>query len=239
MKNIFANKKVIIFDMDGTLIDSVGIWNEVDRELIRQLGQESLSEAEVQHRRDAKLREYSKAENPYMEYCKYLGQIYQSLLTPEEIHNLRYNIARDFLVHKVDYKPDVANLLRTLKAQGFMLAIATTTRKQNMDIYRHQNENLCQKAKIDEYFSLIYTREDAMEMKPHPEIYLKLMKTLQVHPDECLVFEDSLVGVEAACKAGIQVVAVYDRYSAIDMDEIKKLATYYIEDYSELDCSMK
>ena len=234
VENMFTNKKVIIFDMDGTIIDSVGVWNEVDMELIRQLGNVSLTEDEVQRKRDEKLREYSKTESPYLEYCKYLGETYHSVLSPEEIHTLRYDIANDFLIHKVDYKPDVAKVLRCLKDRGLTLAIATTTRKKNMDIYRHQNENLDKKAKIDDYFTLIYTREDAKEMKPNPEIYLKVMEKLQVKPEECLVFEDSLIGVEAACNAGMEVVAVYDRYSDGEKKDIKRLATYYVKSYSEI-----
>ena len=71
---MFRGKKVIIFDMDGTLIDSVGVWNKVDMELIKELGcLEELNEIEIQQQRDNKLREFSKSENPYIEYCQFLS----------------------------------------------------------------------------------------------------------------------------------------------------------------------
>ena len=232
---MFKDKKVIIFDMDGTLIDSVGVWNQVDRELIRRLGNVKISEEEVQKQRDAKLREYSKEEKPYSEYCRYLGERYESLLTPEEIHALRYDIANEFLVHEIDYKPSVEKVLQKLKESGKTLVIATTTRKKNMDIYRYENKNIRKKAAIDEYFTLVYTREDVKEMKPHPEIYLKVMETLGVEAKDCLIFEDSLIGVEAANRAGVEVVAIYDKYSEKDNSEIQERATYYMKDFDEVE----
>lgn len=232
---MFQDKKVIIFDMDGTLIDSVGVWNQVDVELVQRIGKVTLSEDEVQWQRDAKLREYSKEENPYLEYCRWLGEKYESLLAPEDIHTLRYDIANEFLVHKIDYKPNVEQVLEQLKNKGLQLVIATTTRKKNMDVYRFENENIQNKAVIDEYFTLIYTREDVREMKPHPEIYLKVLETLGVEPKDCLVFEDSLIGIEAANRAGIEVVAIYDTYSEKDLPEIQKRATYYMADFNEVE----
>ncbi len=231
---MFTNKKVIIFDMDGTLIDSVGIWNKVDCELIRRLGNVEIPEDEIQRQRDEKLREYSKMESPYIEYCRYLGKKYHATLSPEEIHTLRYEIANDFLVYQIDYKPYADEVIRQLKERGYQLAIATTTRKQNMDIYRYKNKNIQNKAPIETYFSLVYTREDAKEMKPNPEIYRKVMETLQVEPEDCLVFEDSFIGVEAANRANIEVVAVYDKYSEQERKEIEQNATYCIRNYAEI-----
>ena len=231
---MFNNKKVIIFDMDGTLIDSVGIWNQVDSELIYQLAGFIVAEEVIQSQRDDKLREYSKAENPYHEYCRYLGEKYHSPLSPEEIHALRYEIAKELLIYKIDYKPHVDEVIHKLKEKGYKLVIATTTRKNNMDIYRYQNENIQTKAPIDENFCLVYTREDVQEMKPHPEVYLKVMETLQVKPEDCLVFEDSLVGIEAATRANIEVIAMYDKYSHNEWEEIKRRATYCVNDYMEL-----
>ena len=89
---MFKGKKVIIFDMDGTLIDSVGVWNKVDMELIKELGGlDELNELDIQQHRDKKLREYSKLENPYINYCHFLSLKYGNTLTGEEVLNTRYN----------------------------------------------------------------------------------------------------------------------------------------------------
>ena len=103
-----------------------------------------------------------------------------------------------------------------------------------MDLYRTQNKNMMYTAKIDDYFSLIFTREDVREMKPNPEIFLKVVAELKVRKEEVLIFEDSLVGMEAAKNAQIEVVAVYDTYSDEDRKEISQLADYQIRDFFEV-----
>ena len=128
---------------------------------------------------------------------------------------------------------DAELFLRELKDQGYLLVIASTTRKKNMDIYRFQNGNLMKKAPIDDVFSAVYTREDAQEIKPHPEIYLRVLKEFCSVPEECLVFEDSLIGIEASKAAGLETAAIYDRYSDPDREQINRLADHQIRDYSE------
>uniref|UniRef100_UPI00403FBAEC HAD family hydrolase n=1 Tax=Paenibacillus sp. FSL W8-0426 TaxID=2921714 RepID=UPI00403FBAEC len=87
---------------------------------------------------------------------------------------------------------------------------------------------------MDEYFSKVYTREDAKEIKPNPEIYLTMMKELEASPEECLIFEDSLIGVEAANNAGIEVVAIVDRYSDHDRERINSCSDVQFHDYEEV-----
>lgn len=228
-------KKVIIFDMDGTLIDSVGIWNQVDTALIRQISTVPNPCTEnVQAQRDRVLCQFSTSASPYMEYCAYLRDTYRSALSADEIHTLRYQIAQEYLVGTIDYKKDADTFIRKLKSAGYTLVIATTTKKSNMEIYRTKNLNIINKANLDDYFSLIYTREDAREIKPNPEIYLRVMRELGVSAKECLVFEDSLIGIEAAKRAGIESVAVYDIYSDADREAIHALADYRIDSYTEL-----
>lgn len=232
---MLEGKKVLIFDMDGTLIDSVGVWNDVDRALIQKIRTGSGSAPEdVQQQRDEALRRFSKDPNPYLSYCSFLGEKYGSPLSPEDIHTLRYDIAQDFLKHVIDYKPDADVFLHRAKAAGYTLVIATTTKRANMDIYRTQNTNMTAKAKIDDLFTLVYTREDAKEIKPNPEIYLRVMSELGAAPEECLVFEDSLIGIEAAKNAGIPSAAVYDSYSDGERDQINALADYRISSYTQL-----
>ena len=231
---LFDGKKVMIFDMDGTLIDSVGIWNAVDEELIQKIRTNDAEINDLQHQRDEALRRLSREENPYMAYCAFLGEKYGSPLSGEAIHTLRYSIAQDYLQNKVDYKPGADVFIRRLKAAGYVLTIATATRKANLTIYRTQNKNIMSKAALDDYFSLIYAREDAKEMKPSPEIYLRVMNELGAAPGECLVFEDSLVGIEAARNAGMDSVAIYDPYSDGEREQIDALSTWQARDYAEL-----
>lgn len=231
---MFKGKKVIIFDMDGTLIDSVGIWNEVDKNFIKKLGAtEELDETSLQKQRDILLRTFSKAENPYLEYCKTLGKKYHSELSAEQILKLRYDVAQDYLKNKVDYKPYADEFIRKLKEENFVLAIASTTRRDNMRIYQKQNENIMKKAAIDDYFSLVLTREDVKEMKPNPEVFLKVVEELKLKKEECLIFEDTLVGVEAAKNAGMEVVAMYDKYSDGEREEINQIANYQLDNYAD------
>ncbi len=231
---MFSGKKAIIFDLDGTLIDSVGVWNDVDRELVRRLGGGEQDGDALQHQRDDVLRRYAADSNPYGQYCAFLKRKYGTSLTTDEVHDLRYRIAGDFLVNVVDYKPGAQLFLRELKSRGFLLSIATTTRRRTVDIYRTLNKNLLGKAPLDEFFHPIFTREDVTCMKPHPQVYAKVMKILNVTESDCLIFEDSLIGVESARNAGIQCVAVYDRYSDGEREKIESLADWNAEDYPQL-----
>lgn len=82
---MLKDKKVIIFDMDGTLIDSVGIWNQVDEALIQRIREDGKSEIKnVQRKRDEVLRKNDQANNPYIEYCTYLKKTYQSSMKPDK-----------------------------------------------------------------------------------------------------------------------------------------------------------
>lgn len=230
---MLTNKKFIIFDLDGTLINSVGIWNEVDRRFIKHFGHDP-SGIDVQAQRDAKLREFKSSPTPYRDYCAYMGKKYGSSLSAQELLMLRYEIADELVANTVDYKPYADVFLKKLKALGYTMIIASTTLRSNLDVYLTRNQNIIGKAPLDLIFNKMYTREDAKEMKPSPEIYNRVLKDFNASAEECIIFEDSLIGVEAAHSAGIDVVAMYDEYSSGDKAEIKRLATAYFESYKKL-----
>lgn len=231
---MLKNKKVIIFDLDGTLIDSIGIWNEIDIELIKKVGNKPLDDIDIGIQRDEKLKEFSKSEDAYLEYCGFLKEKYNSNMTKQEVKKLRYEIANDYLKNKIDYKPNAEKLLKYLKEKGFILVIASTTNDHTIEIYRNQNKNIKSKADFNDIFDLIYSKGAAKELKPNPEIHIKVMNTLKVKPEECFIFEDSLIGVEAANAAGIDVAVIYDKYSDGNREEINKITKYKFKDFEEL-----
>lgn len=231
---MLENKKVIIFDLDGTLIDSIGIWNDIDKKLIEKIGGKEDNEIFIAEQRDIALKRYNKAEDAYLEYCGYLKEYYNSDFSKEEIKKIRYSIAQDYLSTVIDYKPSAEKVLKYLKEKGFIIALATTTNEHTVDIYRTKNKNLMDKANFDEIFTVMYAKNSVKELKPNPEIHYKILDTLKVKPEECLIFEDTIMGVEAAINAGIEVIAVYDKYSDRYRDEINKKSNYQFNNFEEI-----
>ncbi|MBQ8178069.1 MAG: HAD family phosphatase [Clostridia bacterium] len=235
LKTELKNKKLIIFDLDGTLIDSLAIWNKIDERVVATIrGDGKTTIDNMQVVRNEALRVFATSPNPYEEYCRYLKDMYKSQYTMEEIFTLRYSIAGKMLEEDIDFKPYAPEFIKKLKAEGKILAIASAAQAKNMTIYRTKNQNLVSKARFDDYFSVIYTRNDCHEIKPHPEVFLKVLTTLGISAEDAFVFEDSLVGVEASKRAGIKCCAVYDRFSDHERDEINALADYTIDSFGEL-----
>ncbi|MDY3869508.1 MAG: HAD-IA family hydrolase [Pyramidobacter sp.] len=230
---MFYGKKYLFFDLDGTLIDSVGVWNQVDRELISHFGADE-DETAVQRRRDELLRRFAGTANPYLEYCRALKDAYSVPMTAEEIIALRYTVSEKYLTQIVAYKQGVPEALRELKGRGFTLVLTTTTGRRSVNYYRTVNQNIIAAAPFDELFNKIYTREDVAKIKPDPEIFFTAMKYCGARPEECLVFEDSLIGAEAAARAGLDVAAVHDRYSDADREQIAARADWYFDDFSQV-----
>ena len=220
--------------MDGTLIDSIGIWNQVDQALMAAMGGAAEEEMAVGRRRDAFLADHGNEENPYLSYCLFLARHCGCSWSGEKVFQKRYEISRDFLIHQVDYKKGAPEVIQRLHGLGKTLVIATTTKRANMDIYRHLNENIRSKAPLDRYFTAIYTREDVSSIKPSPEVHEKLMADLEKTREECFIFEDSLAGLRAARAAGIPAGVIYDRYAEKDRNRMVPLAEAWYDSWDEV-----
>lgn len=227
------NKKYIIFDMDGTLIDSIGVWNTTDQKLIKKYANITIDLEQIQFDRDSFLHN-NQSGDTYLSYCKYLIDKYNfSIKNVNQLLKIRWDISNEILENEMEFKPDVVDLIYKLKELGFTLVLATMTTREQLNVYSRKNKKMYEKMNIEEIFDLITSKEDVNNNKPHPEMYLKIMEYYSASPEECLVFEDSYTGVLASNNAGIEVVNIYDKYADVDRDEINKITNYSILNYKE------
>lgn len=231
-KKKLANLDLVIFDLDGTLIDSNGVHNYLDIELARSLGEDKNSE-EILLERDAFFKNNNMGDI-YLNYCGYLKTKYKSNLSKEEILQYRRNLSKK-ISNDIKYKPDADKMIKYLKSQNIKLALGTVSRRETLDIYVNENENIKSKCNLQEYFDLIVTKDDVKLKKPNPEVYNKIIEKFNISDlSKCIVIEDSLTGVLAAKKANLDVIVIYDQYSDKDRKKINELADYNVTNFKEL-----
>ena len=236
MKEVFkkrlANLDLVIFDLDGTLIDSNGVNNYLDIELARSLGENKNSE-EILQERDEVLKK-NKIGDIYLNYCEYLKTKYKSNLSKEEILQYRRNLSKK-ISKDIKYKPNADKMIKYLKGQKIKIALGTVSRRETLNIYINENENIKSKCNLQEYFDLIVTKDDVKLKKPNPEVYNRIIGELNISDlSRCIVVEDSLTGVMAAKNANLDVIVIYDKYSDKDKEKINELADYNVANFKEL-----
>lgn len=223
---------LVIFDFDGTLVDSNGVNNKIDIELVH-LFEENKDASEVLKERDYILKT-KKDGDIYLNYCQYLKEKYNLNLTAEKILEIRRKISKVFL-KKVKFKQGAEVIIKKLKEQGIKLALATVSSRQTLNIYFNENENIKSKCDLQKYFDLILTKDDVIQRKPNPEVYNKIINKFNIRDlSKCIVIEDSLRGVLAAKNAKLPVVAIFDKYLENERNEIKKNTDYEVENFEEL-----
>ena len=226
VQNLFSRCKAVIFDLDGTLLNSLDVWSRVDEVLIHRLSGRTPERQELYAFQQQSIARHRNLPNPYTGYCSDLGQAFGISMSGEQIHRERYAISRQMLSTEVSLKDGAADLLLALKACGKRLALATTTRRANVDIYSDANELIRSRVRFREVFESMLAMEDVQNKKPDPEVYLRTLEALGLKASECIVIEDSLEGVRAASAAGITVIAVAERWSAGDSEEIARIARW-------------
>lgn len=232
--NIFNNKKVIIFDLDGTLIDSVNMFNEIYAVLVKEITGKVVYTDQIQEDWD----DFAHQNLPgdlYDNFLIYVDKKYSSNLHDlEMLRKLYSEIEYKYISEKIEYKKYAKELVLKLKEQGYILVLATLSPKKIIDIYNNVNQNLINQFKLNDIFDLILTYDDVTKKKPNPEVYLKVLEKLNVSKKECIILEDSLEGVKAANNADIDVINVVDKNMYKTQDLIDELSTYKMNDLNEV-----
>ena len=213
---MWKDKKAMIFDLDGTLVDSMWMWYDIDVEYLGRFG------IEVPDKLQADIEGMSFSETAV--YFKERFQIPDSLEKMKDDWN---KMAWDKYTYEVPMKAGAIEFIKECKKRGILLGIATSNSRELV-------ENIIAVHNLKDDFDCIMTGCDVKRGKPAPDIYLAAAKELSVEPKDCLVFEDIIPGIQAGKSAGMEVCAIEDAYSLYQMDEKAALADYFIKDYFEL-----
>lgn len=233
-KNILKNKKVIIFDLDGTLIDSVNMFNEIYATLINIITEKVITADQIQDDWDD-VAHQNLPGDLYDNFLIYLDKKYSTELHDIDILRKMYsNIEYKYLSEIIGYKEYAKDVVLKLKQNGYTLVLATLSPKKVLEIYNNKNQKLINEFKINDVFDLIITYEDVEKKKPNPEVYLKVVEKLNVSKKDCLIIEDSLEGVKAANNAKIEVLNIVDKNMYKTQSTIDKLSTYKMNNLKEL-----
>lgn len=208
--------EAVIFDLDGSMVDSMWIWKEIDIEYLGKFGISLPKDLQ------ACIEGMS-----FSETAAYFKERFALPDTLDEIKADWNRMARDKYAFEVPVKEGVTDILEYCKAHGIKVGIATSNSRELVEAFvktRH----------FEPFFDCIMTACDVAIGKPAPDIYLAVAKALDVSPENCLVFEDIIPGIQAGLAAGMKVCAVYDRYSEHQDEEKHRMADYYTRCFREL-----
>lgn len=208
--------KGVIFDLDGTLVDSMWLWKEID---IEYLGSRNIA--------FTKDLQESIEGMTFWETAVYIKNTFNIPDSLEEMTQEWIYMARGHYENNVFLKPGASNFLRHLKSKGIKMGIATSNSRELCDIVLNALD-------ITDYFDHVTTGNDVTHGKPSPHIYLNTAEKININPKDCLVFEDVPMGILAGKRAGMKVCAVEDEFSKHLRETKMDIADFYINDFTEI-----
>jgi HAD superfamily hydrolase (TIGR01509 family) len=198
--------KAYIFDLDGTLLDSTGVWEQIDIDFLTRRGIPVPPD-------------YAPTVAPmsFREAAEYTIERFRLSDAADALCREWFDMALYAYGHTIKLKPNAREYLAELKKRGKKLAVATSSTSQ---LYEAALKNL----DILNFFDAICSADEVKHGKSKPDIFLLASKKLGVPPSCCAVFEDVLQAVQSAKNAGMTVYGIYDEASKADWERIKTTA---------------
>lgn len=209
--------QAVIFDIDGTLVDSMGVWHDIDIEYFKLL--EIPMPPTIQ--KDIEGMSFTETAVYFMETFRIEEK------TVEDIKLDWIRMAQEKYLYEIKAKPGAKEYISFLKEKGIKIGCATSN-DRNLAMAALQPHGWT--SKVD----ALRTACEVNAGKPAPDIYLKVAAELGVAPENCLVFEDIPNGMRAGKAAGMTVIGVEDERAKKYKEEIDTICDYFIKDYYEL-----
>ena len=204
--------KCAIFDFDGTLFDSMFIWDTVGEDYLRSLGKKP----------KPSLREDVKTLSLYQSACYFKNEYDLTFSVEKIISDINQNIEH-FYIHKALPKPYAVHFLERLKKAEIPMCIATATD-------RYQIEAALDRCGMTHFFKAIFTCSEVGHGKDEPIIYRKAMEFFGAERSNTVIFEDAHHAIQTAKNDGFTVAAVFDG-SEKHQAEIRDISDCYIADF--------
>lgn len=206
--------KAVIFDLDGTIVDSMWIWKEIDIQYLCKRG------IELPDGLQKEIEGMS-----FTETAIYFKETFNLTETIDEIKDEWNAMACDFYRNRIELKDGVKKFIEILKSKNIKIGIGTSNS-------RELASEVLKKHDIYNCFDTIRTSCEVDKGKPYPDVFLKVAEDLGVKPEECIVFEDTYAGALAAKRAGMRIVAISDELSLPYKEDICDLAEDYIDNFT-------
>lgn len=212
--------KHIIFDFDGTLFDSMSIWDSVGESYLRSIGKE----AKPSLREEVRTMSLSQS-------ALYMKKEYDLSQTVEEIIKGINQTMEDFYRYEIQPKRGVISFLKQLKQSGVSVCIATSSD-------RYLIEAALKRCDMDGFFEKIFTCSEVGHGKDEPIIYQEAIQFLGADRSNTVIFEDALYALQTAKKAGLLTVGVFDSREE-QQEELQQLCDCYLADFEQTDSFWK
>lgn len=205
-----------IFDLDGTVLDSMHVWRQVDVDFLGKRG----IEVPLDYEQEISAFGFAQA-------ADYTIQRFGFSDTREAVIAEWYGMAKEAYALAVPLKPGAKKFLSFLHEKGIKIAAATASDPSLFIPALKRNG-------IYDFFDTAVTVNDVLRGKGFPDIYEEAARRIQVEPENCVVFEDILKGIQGAKLGGFTAIGMYDAHSEHEKEEIQKAADKYIYDFQEL-----
>lgn len=208
--------KAVLFDLDGTLIDSMSVWKDIDIEFLGNYGIELPNDLQN-----------SIEGMSFTETADYFKKRFQFKESVEEIKAIWNEMAYEHYTQYVKLKDGALDFLSYLRSHKIKTGISTSNSIELV-------QGVLKAKEIEPYFDVVVTACQVNAGKPSPDIYLETARLLNVEPKDCLVFEDIPMGIMAGKSANMKVCTIYDDFSKNQDIKKRSLANYYINTFKEV-----